>query len=979
MNSVNNKKLSVISAVIIASLIIAGAIASAASASSIAGAIPSVSRGGGAANSAIRSSVNPPVNSANSSANAGPSETPNSPLVNKPPKRKLNDSDVLLMGVCTANITTENGTKYLVIKPEGNSADCVISGSHYSQKLFWNNVYDVISSREADGATLRFEGNVYGYGELIKNAIPDLSGSATGSWGLFENSGIKSLGNIGRFDVSNVTSIDQLFKNCKNLTDVSGLKDWDVSNVETMEQAFNGCNELSDISALSTWNVSKVTSFRVMFGETDLTSDSLKALEDWDVSNVKDMSSLFYNCTYLTNVDALSKWNVGNVTKMPGMFDSCSNLKNADGMKNWNMSNVTYMNGMFQYCYRLEKLDASKWNVSNVTDFRQMFDGCGGKNVNGAVVNFSNKTFNENADMTSAFIDYYGVIIANNWNTGNITYNLKDKYVFGISNPPNSSGSIVITDSNKILTEFKGYKFTTIGKEITIRYKNKNNPFDDRFKDFAVQFNMYAFYNSRIDTNTGKVDKSKPASYDAFAIVKPYVYKLINYYVKLYRNRIAQYELPEYYDIVPSKNIDKTNVMSLFQEYYLAPLKLQAVKGKMQYKADSTLTYNTTEKSSDPVDGSEYAKFGAFKNGIWDEDATSTFKTIKNAVNGITKVGNVKTETKTIKFKTVETKDPTLKKGQTKVKTAGKNGSKKVTTTYAVDPDKGLTTNIESVLGKYIAPVDEVILVGTKEDSKPPTPPTPPSPLPTPPSPLPTPPAPEPPTPPTPPTPPEPSNPKDHGGNEPGGNEPGGNEPDVSHNPHSSHHQNHPHHPDNPDHPHHLDNPVNHGGDTTPGGSSNSGQGINPVWPYIPELNIHGDVNGRPDTSSNNNGDNHRPGSAGGLNSSPNANGSDTGKAFIKNDSTGNGSTCKCSCATNVNSGNAGDANGNNKNGMNPSSNAKVHSVLSNTGSAALAIVLLAFSSVIIGLIGFGVLSVKCRRVKCRRMRCCCVKHLNDN
>lgn len=47
MNSVNNKKLSVISAVIIASLIIAGAIASAASASSIAGAIPSVSRGGG--------------------------------------------------------------------------------------------------------------------------------------------------------------------------------------------------------------------------------------------------------------------------------------------------------------------------------------------------------------------------------------------------------------------------------------------------------------------------------------------------------------------------------------------------------------------------------------------------------------------------------------------------------------------------------------------------------------------------------------------------------------------------------------------------------------------------------------------------------------------------------------------------------------------------------------------------------------------
>lgn len=974
MNSVNNKKFSVISAVIIASLIIAGAIASAASASNIAGAITSVSRGGGAANSAIRSSVNPtvnpPVNSANSSANAGPSEIPNSSLVNKPPKRKLNDSDVLLMGVCTANITTENGTKYLVIKPEGNSTDCVISGSHYSQKLFWNNVYDVISSREADGATLRFEGNVYGYGELIKNAIPDLSGSATGSWGLFENSGIKSLGNIGRFDVSNVTSIDQLFKNCKNLTDVSGLKDWDVSNVETMEQAFNGCDELRDISALSTWDVSKVTSFRVMFGETALTSNSLNALKDWDVSNVKDMSSLFYNCTYLTNVDALSKWNVGNVTKMPGMFDSCSNLKNADGMKKWNVSNVTSMHEMFYRCYRLEHLDASNWDVSNVTRFNQMFDGCGAKSVNGAVVNFSNKTFNENTDMTSAFIDYDGVFIANKWNTNNINnINLKKVYAFGTSDT-NSSGSIVITDNDKILTEFKGYKFTPVSKKVTIRYKNKKNSIDN-FKNISVPFSIYAFYDSRIDASTGK---SNPASYDPFAIVNPYVYKLINYYVKYLRTKNAQYEFPEYYDIVPSKNFDKTNVMSLFQEYYLAPLKLQAVKGKMKYEADSTLTYNTQQKISDPSDGSEYVKLGAFKDGIWDEDATSTFKTIKSAVNGITKVGNVKTETKTIKFNTVKIEDSTLKKGQTKVKTEGRNGSDKVVTKYTVDPDKGLTKNIESVRGEYIAPVDKVILVGTKEDPKPPTPPTPPTPLPTPPTPLPTPPAPEPPTPPTPPTPPEPSNPKDHGGNEPGGNE-----QDVSHNPHSSHHQNHPHHPDNPDYPHHLDNPMNHGGDITPGGSSNSGQGINPVWPYIPELNIHGDVNGRPDTSSNNNGDNHRPGSAGGLNSSPNANGSDTGKAFIKNDSTGNGSTCKCSCSTDVNSGNAGDANSNNKDSMNFANNAKAHGVLSNTGSAAFAIVLLAFSSVIIGLIGFGVLSAKRRCMKCRRMRCCCVKHLNDN
>ncbi len=875
--SVNNKKFSVISAVIIASLIIAGAISSAASASNIS----NMSRGGGT-NSVVKSSANTPANS----ANTGTNETPTSPLVNKPPKLKLDDHNVLSMGVCTANITTENGTKYLVIKPDGNSTDCVISGNHHPKKLFWDNVYKVISSPESDGATLRFEGNVYGYGELIKYPDPDLSGVATGSWGLFENSGIKSLGNIWRFDVSNVTSFEQLFKNCKNLTDVSGLKDWDVSNVKTMEEAFNGCNELSDISALSTWNVGKVTSFRVMFGETALTSDSLKALKDWDVRNVKDMSSLFYNCTYLTNVDALSNWNVGNVTSMAGMFDSCSNLKNADGMKDWNMSKVTSMHGMFQYCYRLERLDASNWDVSNVTQFNQMFDGCGAKSVNDAVINFSNKTFNKNADMQSAFIYYNGLFIANNWNTGNITYNLKDKYAFGTSDQK-SSGSIVITDNDKVLKEFNKYRF--IGA--TIRYKNKKNSIDN-FKNISVPFKMYAFYDSRIDTSTGEVDESKPASDDAFAIVKPYVNKCIDIYVKFLRKTYPDAKFPEDYDPVPSKNFDKTNVMSLFQEYYLAPIKeSKDIEVKMKYIANKNLNYKKQKVSKYTVIGSGKVRIGAFgADENWDEGIITVLGSGTKPQDGQTEVGNVETKEEVINYSTEKFDDSTLNKGQTRIIRKGKNGSRKVTTTYVVDPDKGLTKEVEAVRGEYIAPVDEVILVGTKEDPKPPTPPTPPAP-----------------EPPTPPTPPEPSNPEEHGGNN----------PDTPHNPHN---------PDYPNNPHNPDNPPYHGDDTTPEVPADTGHGINPVWTYIPELNIHGDGDKRPDTSSNNNGDNHRPGSAGGLNSSPSANSSDTG--------------------------NANNANSNNRNGMNLANNAKIHGVLSKTGSAAFAVMLVAFAAVIIGLIG---------------------------
>lgn len=880
--SANNKKFSVISAVIVVSLVIAGVIASAASASNIS----NMSRGGGAnsvVKSSVKSSVKSPANTPVKSTNTAHSKTHDSSLANKPPKRKLDKYDVSIMPNCVASIETKGGVKYLVIKPEDHKTECVITGDKRNNEGNWYGLRDVIT-KQADGATLSFEGNVYGYGALVKYTDPDpLTGIGWGSSGLFENSGIKSLGNIGRFDVSNVTSFEQLFKNCSSLTDVSGLKDLDVSNVETMEEAFNGCNELSDINALSKWNVSKVTSFRVMFGETDLTSNSLEALKDWDVSNVKDMSSLFSNCKRLTNVDALKNWNVGNVTNVSGMFDSCSNLEDADGMKKWNMSNVTYMHGMFQYCYRLERLDASNWDVSNVTDFRQMFISCGSDNGN-AVIDFSNKTFNENADMTSAFRDYYGVIIANGWNTDNIkTVNLKDINTFGYSSKDKQSLSIVVTNNWKVLYAFRNYKFTPTSKKITIRYKNKNNP--EQFRDFSYTFNAKSVYDSRINPSTGDVDKSKPASNDVFTIVNYQVNKLIKRYVKNKIKKKAQYNLTDEYEIVPSKNITK-NVMSLFQEYYVAPIKeSKAIEGKMKYIANKKLKYKEQKLIISTVSGSGKVRIGALdSDGNWNEDIITPLDSSVKPQDGKTEVGNVETKEEVINFKTKNVNDSTLEKGQTKVRTAGKKGSRKVTTTYVVDPYKGLTKEVEAVRGEYIAPVDEVILVGTKDNLEPPAP-----------------------TPPTPPTPPDPSNPE----------EPDDNDTNI------------PHNPDNPDH-HNPDNPPDHDEGTTPEVPSDTGHGIDSVWPYIPELNIHG-----------------------GLNSSPNANGSDTGKASKGNDSTGNG-TCNCSCTTDVNSGNANNANSNNRNrnGMNLANNAKIHGALSKTGSAAFAVLLVAFGTVIIGLIG---------------------------
>ena len=94
-------------------------------------------------------------------------------------------------------------------------------------------------------------------------------------------------------------------------------------------------------------------------------------IEDWDVSNVTDMSHMFSDCTAF-NCD-LSKWDVSNVTDMTSMFFHCKAF-NCD-LSKWDVSNVTGMAAMFYDC-KAFNCDLSKWDVSNVKDMRYMFCNC---------------------------------------------------------------------------------------------------------------------------------------------------------------------------------------------------------------------------------------------------------------------------------------------------------------------------------------------------------------------------------------------------------------------------------------------------------------------------------------------------------------------------------------------------------------------------------------------------------------------------
>ena len=89
-----------------------------------------------------------------------------------------------------------------------------------------------------------------------------------------------------------------------------------------------------------------------------------------DTSKITDMSELFININH--NFD-VSKWDVSNVTNMSQMFYYCKNF-DCD-LSNWDVSNVKDMSYMFTYCFKFN-CDLSNWDVSNVTNMKHLFNGC---------------------------------------------------------------------------------------------------------------------------------------------------------------------------------------------------------------------------------------------------------------------------------------------------------------------------------------------------------------------------------------------------------------------------------------------------------------------------------------------------------------------------------------------------------------------------------------------------------------------------
>ncbi|WP_300370084.1 BspA family leucine-rich repeat surface protein, partial [Brachyspira sp.] len=93
--------------------------------------------------------------------------------------------------------------------------------------------------------------------------------------------------NLGSIDTSLITDMSELFLNSRR-KDFSGIETWDVSNVKNMSSMFKECKKFNQ--PLNNWNTSNVKNMSSMFKEC---SEFNQPLNNWDTSNVTNMRNMF--------------------------------------------------------------------------------------------------------------------------------------------------------------------------------------------------------------------------------------------------------------------------------------------------------------------------------------------------------------------------------------------------------------------------------------------------------------------------------------------------------------------------------------------------------------------------------------------------------------------------------------------------------------------------------------------------------------
>ena len=165
---------------------------------------------------------------------------------------------------------------------------------------------------------------------------------------------------LANLDLSQVTVMNSMFKNCNNLEYIKFNNSKNKLIVSDISNMFEHCISLKTLD-LSNFDSSKVSNMISTF--LDCWSLISLNLNGFNTSSVIYFTQTFYNCSSLTSLD-LSSFDTSQAVLMNLMFFKCSSLKSIN-LLNFKTKKVYSLLGMFYQCSNLTSLDLSNFDTSS--------------------------------------------------------------------------------------------------------------------------------------------------------------------------------------------------------------------------------------------------------------------------------------------------------------------------------------------------------------------------------------------------------------------------------------------------------------------------------------------------------------------------------------------------------------------------------------------------------------------------------------
>ena len=212
--------------------------------------------------------------------------------------------------------------------------------------------------------------------EPLKNW--DVSNVTTLSNAFSSLNSLQSVDGLQNWNTSNVTNMYCVLDHTHSLYSIDELAGWDVSNVRNMANMFAD-TRIDNVDALSNWHPNSATSIAYIFKDSKNLTD-ISGISGWfntdETSKMTSMEYAFYN-TKITNLDALANWKTPNVTNMKYVFSNTPTLTNVDGLENWNTTKVTAVEGIFSGDTGITSVNAfeklNRWDTTKLTNMTDAF------------------------------------------------------------------------------------------------------------------------------------------------------------------------------------------------------------------------------------------------------------------------------------------------------------------------------------------------------------------------------------------------------------------------------------------------------------------------------------------------------------------------------------------------------------------------------------------------------------------------------